>query len=129
MEDFKFIWMMEYGHRMWGRCIGKLLIMNYEFFYSKSKRTLFDIFRSRLLHPSCSYVGQGLFHTSLEKTSGLWWSPLSLSRSNGLVYGKIWPRSQKFRRTKRRSKSVTIPIGISSQSCNGLVLIYVVEQP
>lgn len=22
MEDFKFIWMMEYGHRMWGRCIG-----------------------------------------------------------------------------------------------------------
>ena len=23
MEDFKFIWAMEYGHRMWGRCIGK----------------------------------------------------------------------------------------------------------
>jgi len=22
MEDFKFIWAMEYGHRMWGRCIG-----------------------------------------------------------------------------------------------------------
>ena len=24
MEDFKFIWYMEYGHRMWGRCIGKI---------------------------------------------------------------------------------------------------------
>ena len=22
MEDFKFIWHMEYGHRMWGRLIG-----------------------------------------------------------------------------------------------------------
>ena len=22
MEDFKFIWSMEYGHRMWGRTIG-----------------------------------------------------------------------------------------------------------
>ena len=24
MEDFKFIWYMEYGHRMWGRTIGAL---------------------------------------------------------------------------------------------------------
>ena len=22
MDDFKFIWLMEYGHRMWGRTIG-----------------------------------------------------------------------------------------------------------
>lgn len=24
MEDFKFIWLMEYGHRMWGRTIGAM---------------------------------------------------------------------------------------------------------
>lgn len=35
LKEFKFIWMMEYGHRMWGRAIGAVFAIPAIYFWSK----------------------------------------------------------------------------------------------
>ncbi|CAO1384903.1 unnamed protein product [Diamesa hyperborea] len=35
LEEFKFIFMMEYGHRMWGRCIGAFFALPASYFWYK----------------------------------------------------------------------------------------------
>nr|CAG4649270.1 EOG090X04TT [Scapholeberis mucronata]SVE93568.1 EOG090X04TT [Scapholeberis mucronata] len=35
MEEFKFVWHMEYGHRMWGRLIGATFVIPAAFFWRK----------------------------------------------------------------------------------------------
>nr|CAI5859729.1 unnamed protein product [Callosobruchus analis] len=39
LEEFKFIWHMEYGHRMWGRCIGAVFLVPAIYFWSKGRLT------------------------------------------------------------------------------------------
>ena len=69
MEDFKFIWMMEYGHRMWGRCIGKLLISfseHYEFFTLNQKTHL--TFSGAVYYiPAAVMWAKGFFTPALKK--------------------------------------------------------------
>jgi cytochrome c oxidase assembly protein subunit 15 len=33
LNEFKFIWYMEYGHRMWGRSIGSIKVYPYLYLY------------------------------------------------------------------------------------------------
>lgn len=35
LEEFKFIWHMEYGHRMWGRLIGAMFVIPAAIFWKK----------------------------------------------------------------------------------------------
>lgn len=35
LSEFKFIWQMEYGHRMWGRLIGAAFIIPAAFFWTR----------------------------------------------------------------------------------------------
>ena len=65
MEDFKFIWAMEYGHRMWGRCIGKKMFknsVNYEYFI------LSDYFSGAFYYiPAAVMWARGYFTPALKK--------------------------------------------------------------
>jgi len=36
LEEFKWIWWMEYAHRMWGRCIGGFFLLPATFFWAKN---------------------------------------------------------------------------------------------
>ena len=54
MSEFKFIWLMEYGHRMWGRLIGLTFALPAVYFWSKgyftqSMRRRVPIFGSLIL--------------------------------------------------------------------------------
>ncbi|KAF0313255.1 Cytochrome c oxidase assembly protein COX15 [Amphibalanus amphitrite] len=54
MSDFKFIWLMEYGHRMWGRLIGATFALPAIYFwtkgyFTKSMRRRVPIFGSLIL--------------------------------------------------------------------------------
>lgn len=54
MSDFKFIWLMEYGHRMWGRLIGATFLLPAAFFwykgyFSKAMKRRVPIFGSLIL--------------------------------------------------------------------------------
>ena len=35
LEEFKFIWWMEYGHRQWGRMIGTVFLLPASYFWYK----------------------------------------------------------------------------------------------
>lgn len=39
LEEFKFIWHMEYGHRMWGRVIGAAFLIPAIYFWSRGRFT------------------------------------------------------------------------------------------
>lgn len=39
MEQFKFIWHMEYGHRMWGRAIGAAFLIPAVYFWARGRFT------------------------------------------------------------------------------------------
>lgn len=40
IEDFKFIYWMEYAHRMWGRALGVMFALPYSYFLHKGYITL-----------------------------------------------------------------------------------------
>lgn len=40
IEDFKFIYWMEYAHRMWGRALGIIFVLPYSYFLHKGYITL-----------------------------------------------------------------------------------------
>jgi len=68
MEDFKFIWYMEYGHRMWGRSIGAFFYLPAIGFWASGKLT--PALKKRVLFAGCLLGFQGLLGWYMVK-SGL----------------------------------------------------------
>ncbi|KAF0313254.1 Cytochrome c oxidase assembly protein COX15 [Amphibalanus amphitrite] len=77
MSDFKFIWLMEYGHRMWGRLIGATFALPAIYFwtkgyFTKSMRRRVPIFGSLILLQGLMgwyMVKSGLDHKNFEGPS------------------------------------------------------------
>ena len=61
MDDFKFIWSMEYGHRMWGRTIGAVFYIPAAVMWAKGFFNKEDIYENdkitrQLLNKIVSYA-------------------------------------------------------------------------
>ncbi len=68
MDDFKFIWYMEYGHRMWGRTIGVFFYLPAAFFWARGY--IPAPLKPRILLLGGLLAGQGLLGWYMVK-SGL----------------------------------------------------------
>jgi len=68
MEDFKFIWYMEYGHRMWGRCIGAVYYIPAAIMWAKGYFT--PALKKRVVFGGVLLACQGLMGWYMVK-SGL----------------------------------------------------------
>ncbi|XP_037067881.1 cytochrome c oxidase assembly protein COX15 homolog [Pollicipes pollicipes] len=77
MSDFKFIWLMEYGHRMWGRLIGATFALPavyfwYKGYFTKAMRRRVPVFGSLILLQGLMgwyMVKSGLDHKNFEGPS------------------------------------------------------------
>ncbi|XP_022203325.1 cytochrome c oxidase assembly protein COX15 homolog [Nilaparvata lugens] len=68
LEEFKWIWWMEYGHRMWGRLIGASFYMPATFFWAKGWLT--PVMKKRVAFFGALIAAQGLMGWYMVK-SGL----------------------------------------------------------
>ncbi|KAF8768025.1 Cytochrome c oxidase assembly protein COX15 like protein [Argiope bruennichi] len=68
LEEFKWIWHMEYGHRMWGRCVGAAFLLPALYFWKK--KWLSGPMRKRVPIFGALILGQGLLGWYMVK-SGL----------------------------------------------------------
>lgn len=85
MNEFKFIWHMEYGHRMWGRAIGAFFLFPAVYFWAKGKFT--PAMKQRVFVFGSLILSQVLlqYHVYLH-------SVISFLGSHGMVHGEIWIR-------------------------------------
>jgi len=58
LSQFKFIWHMEYGHRMWGRLIGACFYLPAGYFWAKGH--LPKAMKPKVLAMGALILGQGL---------------------------------------------------------------------
>lgn len=92
LEEFKFIWHMEYGHRMWGRLIGATFVIPAAFFWSKGY--LNSALKKRVL-----LFGTLIGFQVFVKPSSFGCLNVNILNyaylgSFGMVHGKIWTRRQ-----------------------------------
>ena len=90
MDDFKFIWSMEYGHRMWGRTIGAVFyipaaVMWAKGFFNKAMKV--RVVAMGTLLGFQGLLGRKMIINFIRQMRQFMECP-PISR---LVYGQVWP--------------------------------------
>ncbi|XP_038995800.1 cytochrome c oxidase assembly protein COX15-like [Hibiscus syriacus] len=118
IEDFKFIYWMEYAHRMWGRALGVMFALPFSYFLRKGYIGL------RLSALFALGAGQGLIGWWMVKSgleertfviySGLFWTALSVVMPEPLAESLAWV--QGAAKVRRIAIPVSLVVGITAVS-------------
>merc|ERR1719494_1346920 len=131
LNEFKFIWYMEYGHRMWGRSIGAFFYIPAIAFWASGKLT--PALKKRvliaggllgfLLYSCYRFLGEWKVDTRTEEEGSYCWRSSWLSRAAWMVHGQEWVGPQQLPWPLRCAQSFSIPTcGSSLVSCGPLQL-------
>ncbi|XP_072076778.1 heme A synthase COX15 isoform X2 [Arachis hypogaea] len=142
LEDFKFIYWMEYAHRMWGRALGILFVLPYSYFLRKGYLTvklglrLCSLFalgagqgfigwwmvKSGLEEPPSEYVQPRVspYRLAAHLTSafaiycGLFWTALSVVMPEPPAESLAWVRGAA--KVKRLALPISLLVGLTAIS-------------